>query len=525
MSMVDVNEHRVLEILRQTIRQSADHQQSVLSPVLLDIVTKMTDSMERIIDLVLQCIDDVYADYRDRMLPGILLILSSRSNDVYFGDKENWNFIYDGDLKILSFYSIFTMPRMAIPEVRVGSMNDLQAMEIIMRYHSVPEPYIQSIVSVFRERFESKDMHSPHTISSTNQPTASLSLAGHVARYLLREHIHELDASDVAQIIDVDVLRNALLEFLKQDRISNMVRVLRSIPLCFSPLHFPGTSRELRIYAEYWEKIVVKERLETKDKTLRIEFEETLSDDKNTFDKSIYVLIYIQPDGSNVHTQTLDTDLGSTSMEWRMERNKPAEMAKTFDSFRQMQMSENMLRWLRVRIMYFLHSPPALYQVTLGNHSTFSLADSCPDMSTNRTFSSEEDGPNKPKCVKISLSCWHETLYVTVVFECRLFVQKTARGQEAMYDRVVKVRISQLENDCDDLMRALPNVFVSCDISEEFLEWTLPQDADEGQRERTLMVLGHSGCGHDTLLWMKRQFAIFLNAPSSEARRVYDTAS
>eukprot|EP00965_Chrysotila_dentata_P048681 1615267-Pleurochrysis_carterae.AAC.1 len=126
-----------------------------------------------------------------------------------------------------------------------------------------------------------------------------------------------------------------------------MVRVLRSIPLCFSPLHFPGTSRELRIYAEYWEKIVVKERLETKNKTLRIEFEETLSDDKNTFDKSIYVLIYIQPDGSNVHTQTLDTDLGSTSMEWRMERNKPAEMAKTFNSFRQMQMSENMLRWLR----------------------------------------------------------------------------------------------------------------------------------------------------------------------------------
>eukprot|EP00965_Chrysotila_dentata_P087692 2895226-Pleurochrysis_carterae.AAC.1 len=105
----------------------------------------MTDSMEKIIDLVLQCIDDVYVDHRDRMLPGILLILSSRSNDVYFGDKENWNFMYDGDLKILSFYSIFTMPRMAIPEVRVGSMNDLQAMEIIMRYHSVPEPYIQSI--------------------------------------------------------------------------------------------------------------------------------------------------------------------------------------------------------------------------------------------------------------------------------------------------------------------------------------------------------------------------------------------
>eukprot|EP00965_Chrysotila_dentata_P111108 3672160-Pleurochrysis_carterae.AAC.1 len=69
------------------------------------------------------------------------------------------------------------------------------------------------------------------------------------------------------------------------------------------------------------------------------------------------------------------------------------------------------------------------------------------------------------------------------------------------------------------------NVFIPCDISEEFLEWTLPYDENERQSEKTLMVLGHSGCEQDALFWMREQFAIFLNAPSSEAQRVYDTAS
>eukprot|EP00965_Chrysotila_dentata_P106950 3533598-Pleurochrysis_carterae.AAC.1 len=71
-------------------------------------------------------------------------------------------------------------------------------------------------------------------------------------------------------------------------------------------------------------------------------------------------------------------------------------------------------------------------------------------------------------------------------------------------------------------MRTLGHVSIGCHISEGFLEWTLPQHVDEKQSERTLIVLGECGFGENTLLWMKQQFAIFLDAPSSEPERVYE---
>eukprot|EP00965_Chrysotila_dentata_P186972 6171842-Pleurochrysis_carterae.AAC.1 len=135
-----------------------------------------------------------------------------------------------------------------------------------------------------------------------------------------------------------------------------------------------------------------------------------------------------------------------------------------------------------------------------------------------RNISSADDGPNGTKRVKISLLCMHHVLDVEVDFECRLFMQ----ASECMYHRMVKVRVPQLGNDCDHLMRALESVSIRCDFSQKFLEWTLPQQVDKRQSERTLTVLSYCGCGHDTLLWMKQQFEVFLDAPSSEAQRIYE---
>eukprot|EP00965_Chrysotila_dentata_P035699 1187999-Pleurochrysis_carterae.AAC.1 len=57
----------------------------------------------------------------------------------------------------------------------------------------------------------------------------------------------EMNASDLAKIVEVDALWTALVQFSKQDPIFNMVRVLRSIPLCSSPFHFAGTKRIVNI--------------------------------------------------------------------------------------------------------------------------------------------------------------------------------------------------------------------------------------------------------------------------------------
>eukprot|EP00965_Chrysotila_dentata_P141127 4664633-Pleurochrysis_carterae.AAC.1 len=73
--MVHVDKHAVLEILRHTISRSTEDAQSILSPVLLDIIMKMS-SWDTYIDMVLACIDEVYADAKDDVLPGIDLVAS-----------------------------------------------------------------------------------------------------------------------------------------------------------------------------------------------------------------------------------------------------------------------------------------------------------------------------------------------------------------------------------------------------------------------------------------------------------------
>eukprot|EP00965_Chrysotila_dentata_P101513 3351235-Pleurochrysis_carterae.AAC.1 len=88
-----------------------------------------------------------------------------------------------------------------------------------------------------------------------------------------------------------------------------------------------------------------------------------------------------------------------------------------------------------------------------------------------------------------------------------------------MYERLVKVSVVPLENASKDLKKALQDACIPCYFHEGALQWTLPQCVDERQSERTLMILGDCGCGYDTLLWMKQQFAIFLNAPSSEPQK------
>eukprot|EP00965_Chrysotila_dentata_P126075 4167254-Pleurochrysis_carterae.AAC.1 len=84
-------------------------------------------------------------------------------------------------------------------------------------------------------------------------------------------------------------------------------------------------------------------------------------------------------------------------------------------------------------------------------------------MSTNRDFSRNNDGPRGLRCVKIRLRCRHDVLDVLVDFECRIFVQECATGQEVLYDRVVKVHAWPVQNDGDDLSRALRDVHIACD--------------------------------------------------------------
>eukprot|EP00965_Chrysotila_dentata_P165659 5469672-Pleurochrysis_carterae.AAC.1 len=74
--MLDVDKHTVLEIFRQTISESADGGLSILSPVLPNIVTKMTQTANDM-NMMLEIIDSVSYDKRDEMLPGILLVGSS----------------------------------------------------------------------------------------------------------------------------------------------------------------------------------------------------------------------------------------------------------------------------------------------------------------------------------------------------------------------------------------------------------------------------------------------------------------
>eukprot|EP00965_Chrysotila_dentata_P029688 986869-Pleurochrysis_carterae.AAC.1 len=142
--MIDADNDIVLEILRQTIMQSVDGELSILSPVLLDIVKKMTEK-EKNIDIVLACIDDKFVDKRDYMLPGILMIGSSMFSNVDFANEDNtWRFTYDETTKILYITSDF-VSLVSMNEVRVGSVNDLQDMETFLHHVNVPEPYIENI--------------------------------------------------------------------------------------------------------------------------------------------------------------------------------------------------------------------------------------------------------------------------------------------------------------------------------------------------------------------------------------------
>eukprot|EP00965_Chrysotila_dentata_P017910 595164-Pleurochrysis_carterae.AAC.1 len=63
--MVDVDEHTVLDVFRHTIRRSTDDDVlSILSPVLPNIVNKMTQS-ENDINEMLKIIDSAFDDARE----------------------------------------------------------------------------------------------------------------------------------------------------------------------------------------------------------------------------------------------------------------------------------------------------------------------------------------------------------------------------------------------------------------------------------------------------------------------------
>eukprot|EP00965_Chrysotila_dentata_P124494 4114265-Pleurochrysis_carterae.AAC.1 len=231
--MVDaVDEHTttVLDIFRERISKSGDDDRlSILSPVLPNIVTKMTETGKHM-NMMLGIIESVCGDKRDDMLPGILLVGSALDELVNFQDKEkNWRFFYYKHTAQLGVFSHFMSPPVESKAIRVRSVHDVHAMEIFLREQSVPEAYIESIASVLREHFEWRDNNIRNadmsSSSSTTQSTAGfLSLAGHVVRHLLCEHIDELDESDVLNLVDVEVLRKILVQFMKQDRMANVVR-------------------------------------------------------------------------------------------------------------------------------------------------------------------------------------------------------------------------------------------------------------------------------------------------------------
>eukprot|EP00965_Chrysotila_dentata_P129673 4286888-Pleurochrysis_carterae.AAC.1 len=288
---------------------------------------------------------------------------------------------------------------------------------------------------------------------------------------------------------------------------AHVVRVLRSIPLYFSPPPFLWTMTNLKVIG-FSNEITVKKHIQLdRDKMPSIEFEETLFEDSDSFCKRICV---------NLHSKYFQKVAGNFGLKQPLiiEKNEPTKMAKTFKFLKRLYMPEEAFQWLRVRIMYFLYSPPALYQFTRSDHSTFSLANQCPGMSTTRSFSRDQIDANGSWRMKISLLCSSDTLGVEIVFECLIFAQERVRDQDLMYSRRITVRVSQVNNDCDDFMRALQSVFIPCHFSGTFLEWTLPQHVDERKSERTLMVLGKCGCGRDTVLWMRKQFDVFLDAPS-----------
>eukprot|EP00965_Chrysotila_dentata_P260191 6213811-Pleurochrysis_carterae.AAC.2 len=336
MAMVDIDKDTVFTILRQTISSSADAGLSILSPVLPNLVTKMTRSNENI-DTMLEIIDSIYHDKREHMLPGIMLLGSTPRSCINFSDKNKvWRFFYNVHSKILAVFSDAVMPPLDLKKVRVGSVHDLQAMETSLRDYNVPEPYIESIASVFVEHFESREIRSSHE-SSVSPPTAPSSLAAHAAQHLLRKHIHELELSDVLNIVDAEVLRKVLVQFLTQDPIANMVRVLRSIPLCFSPVPFPWTMEESRIIGTS-DVIVLTQMIELYPGLLRIEFDERLFGRRDSFHKHIRV---VQADA-----QTVTSDLGFNG-QWIIEKNEQTKIANTFEFFRRIRISKKMLQWLR----------------------------------------------------------------------------------------------------------------------------------------------------------------------------------
>eukprot|EP00965_Chrysotila_dentata_P046165 1534627-Pleurochrysis_carterae.AAC.1 len=120
-------------------------------------------------------------------------------------------------------------------------------------------------------------------------------------------------------------------------------------------------------------------------KPLSIEFEERCLDGEYTFHRSVNICIHFDEDGMHVDPKTMATELGLKS-QWVLKKNDETNIAKTTEFFRRIDMTEKLIRWLRVRIRYFLHSPPALYRLTRGGDSTFSLHNACPDMDTYRHF-------------------------------------------------------------------------------------------------------------------------------------------
>eukprot|EP00965_Chrysotila_dentata_P188611 6172847-Pleurochrysis_carterae.AAC.1 len=223
-------------------------------------------------------------------------------------------------------------------------------METFLRDHiNMPAPYIYTVASVFRERFAWREMHTPRiSSSSTDQSTAVLSLAEHAARHILREHMDGMNASDLAKIVEVDALRTSLVQFSKQDPIFNMMRVLRSIPLCSSPFHFAGTKRVLNITSLF--ALGVREAMTLNSTApVRIEFNESFFKDEYTFTRYIHISIELYDYESYGDTKKVAGELGF-STHWDLVKNEEMNIAKTIEFFRRIHMTEKMIRWFRVRI-------------------------------------------------------------------------------------------------------------------------------------------------------------------------------
>eukprot|EP00965_Chrysotila_dentata_P015671 518550-Pleurochrysis_carterae.AAC.1 len=163
--------------------------------------------------------------------------------------------------------------------------------------------------------------------------------------------------------------------------------------------------------------------------------------------------------------------------------------------------------------MDFLHSPPALSCHMKGDRAPLSVKNVCPHMSsTYRTLSSgAPDADPYINLAKIVRACFHDSLDVSIAFECTMRIHEEEDEEEMLFERTLTFHVSTDEVDGESWQSEFEDLDMDVTLSETYLKWTLTRtDGYEIHVGFTLQLLKELGLEEETLDWIACEAYNFL---------------